>query len=143
MRIKTKEVRDGKHVGEKVWICHYHRPDEQKKPLRNIPPTEVVVVDNDELPKNKKVYYSESHFRPLNKKGAVMSRIISPVDNTGFRMRCGNELFVFTTEQECISEWNEQIMQHMTALDPIIKSAAQRWQNEKDALGKMLQPSAC
>ena len=105
MQISTTEVRDGKHNDRTVWICHYNQPDLSKKPLRNISPTKCLIVSNDELPKNKTVYYSHSHFRPLNAKGKPLSRIISPVDNTGFRTRCGNELFVFDNEHECIEEW--------------------------------------
>ena len=138
MQIETREIMDGQHVGGEMWICHYHQPDKQKKPLRNIPPTRVVVVDNDELPKGKKVYYSSSHFRPLNKDGKPTSRIISPVDNTGFRTRSGTPLFVFTGEQECKWEWNRQLREHIANLDPIIKAAAAHWQAESDKLAGMI-----
>ena len=58
---------------------------------------------------DKRVYYSETHFVPYSKKGKLLNKVISPVDNTGFRSREGNDLFVFTTEKECIEEWNKQI----------------------------------
>lgn len=63
MKLNTSDIRNGKHVGEKVWICHYLRPNLDKKPLRNIKPTYVIIRDNDELPKNKKIYYSITFFR--------------------------------------------------------------------------------
>lgn len=134
MRIETQKIREGSNVGETVWICHYFRPDLQKKPLRNVPPTKVIIRDNDELPKGKTVYYSKTHFAPLNKNNQPLSKVISPVDNTGFRSRHGNELFVFTTEQECNSEWNKQIDEHCARLDVMIASAAQDWINQKNDL---------
>lgn len=105
----TKEVTGGGMVGEKVWICHYLRPDLDKKPLRNLPPTECIVFSNDDLPKNKRVYYSSCHYRPAGKDGKAKSKVISPVDNTGFRSRSGNLLFTFNDKQDCIDSWNKQI----------------------------------
>ena len=105
----TKEVQQGKMNGETVWVCHYNQPDLNKKPLRNVPPTKCLVVCNDELPKNKTVYYSKSHFKPIGKNGNATSKVISPVDNTGYRMSEGNPLNTFATEAECISKWNEEL----------------------------------
>ena len=109
MRIETKRVREGYNIGFYVWICHYLRPDIDKKPLRNIPPTRCLVKSVSELPANKKVYYSKTFFSPVNKNGSISTKIISPVDNTGFRSYCGNELFIFDNEQECVKEWNTQL----------------------------------
>lgn len=108
MKISTKEVRNGQHTGKVVWVCHYLQPGLLKKPLRNVPPTEVQIVCNEQLPKNKTVYYSEVHFRQV-KNGKVLSKVISPVDNTGHRMHCGNELHVFDSEAECIEQWNSEV----------------------------------
>jgi hypothetical protein len=134
MRIYTKTIRDGCHIGEIVWICHYNRPDLHKKALRNVPPTKVMVMDNAILPKNKTVYYSDTHFAPIGKSGEPTKKVISPVDNTGFRSRCGNELFVFTTEEECIKEWNDQLEEHCGRLDVIIANAAKYWKDDKATL---------
>ena len=98
MKILTSDVRDGKHDGDIVWICHYNQPDLNKKPLRNVKPTRCIVCSNDEPPKNKTVYYSNSHFKTLSKHGAKLSQVISPVDNTGYRCHIGNELFVFDSK---------------------------------------------
>lgn len=138
MQIKTADIRNGAMVGEIVWICHYHRPDLQKKALRNVPPTQVLIRDNTELPKNKRVYYSQTHFSPINKQEEPLAKVISPVDNTGYRSRHGTELFVFTTEEECIAEWNRQIKAHCERIDVMIANAAQIWVDEKEALLKMI-----
>ncbi len=138
VRIETQSIRNGNNIGKIVWICHYHRPDMLKKPLRNIPPTRVYVVSNDELPKHKNVYYSKTHFRPVLKSGEVGSKIISPVDNTGFRSRSGAELYVFSDEEECKKHWNTQLANYFVKLDALIKSAAQGWINEKDKLVKSI-----
>lgn len=138
MKIETKSVRDGKYTGKKVWICHYNRPDMQKKPLRNLPPTEVLIRSTDELPKNKKVYYSEVFFSPLNKKGEPLARVISPVDNTGYRGYCGNEIHIFNNEMECVDHWNTQLNNYFVKLDELIFTAADSWREEKKDLMKSL-----
>lgn len=134
MKIETKEIRDGDRVGDIVWICHYNRPDLDKKPLRNLPPTQALIKSNEDLPKNKRVYYSQNHFVVIGKKGKQTSKIISPVDNTGFRSRCGNELYVFTTESECIHEWNKQLDEHCDRLNERELNAAKYWRQEKESL---------
>ena len=134
MRIETKLVRDGKHIGKKVWVCHYNRPDMQKKPLRNLPPTEVLIRSIDELPKNKKIYYSEVFFSPLNKKGEPLAKYISPVDNTGYRMCCGNEIYIFNNEAECKKHWNTQLNNYFVKLDELIFTAADSWRKQKEDL---------
>tara|TARA_R110002073_G_scaffold133936_1_gene281427 strand:- start:283 stop:702 length:420 start_codon:yes stop_codon:yes gene_type:complete len=130
MRDLTKEVQQGKMNGKTVWICHYNQPDLNKKPLRNIPPTKCLVVCNDELPKNKRVYYSKSHFKPIGKNGSVTSRVISPVDNTGYRMSEGNPLNTFKTESDCVSKWNEELQVVHEQLTDRLKNAAQEIERE-------------
>ena len=109
MKIDTKSVREGSKVGDRVWICHYLKPNLDKKPLRTVPPTYVVIRSINDLPQGKRIYYSETFFSPINKNGSISTQVISPVDNTGFRSFCGNELFIFDNEQECIEEWNKQL----------------------------------
>ena len=137
MRIDTNKIMDGQRAGDIVWICHYHRPDMEKKALRNVPPTKVIVRDNSVLPKNKTVYYSKSHFSPLSKKGEPTAKVISPVDNTGYRSRCGSMLYVFDNEIECVAEWNKQLLNHIKVVDGLIAGAAKRWQDEKSSLCQM------
>lgn len=124
----TEEVRNGTHDGKIVWVCHYNRPDLNKKPMRNIPPTKCMVVSNDELPAKKTVYYSKSHYRPLGKSGEPTSKIISPVDNTGYRGYCGNMLFTFESEKDCIEEWNEQV-----------NNVYERWGRELDSYRRRIE----
>jgi len=97
MKIDIKEIIDGKKNGEKIWICDFRFSDYgHTKPLRHVKPTQVIIVGNSELPKNKTVYYSESHFLALNKKGEPMkSKIIKPFDNTGQRSYTGVALNAF------------------------------------------------
>lgn len=136
MKIVTQAVQDGMHNGKTVWICHYNRPDMDKKALRNLPPTKVLIRNNTELPENKKVYYSLSHFSPLNKNGEPTSKVISPVDNTGYRSRSGNPLHVFDNEEECINSWNAQLNSHCGVLDDLIANSTKHWKNEKAELLK-------
>lgn len=134
MRIETKEVMEGSHVGRSVWICHYDRPDVDKKPLRSVPPTKCIITSNEDLPEGKTVYYSKCHFRPLGKNGEALSRVVSPVDNTGFRTRSGGKLNVFDNEADCIDQWNADIDVVIVRLHDMERTAAQFWRDQKDAL---------
>ena len=138
MKILTSDVRDGKHDGDIVWICHYNQPDLNKKPLRNVKPTRCIVCSNDELPKNKIVYYSSSHFKPLSKNGAKLNQVISPVDNTGHRYHIGNELFVFDSKDECDEEYRNQVMEVVALIDKRIDNAVIDLKNKKSELIKMV-----
>lgn len=121
-------------VGSIVWICHYNRPDLNKKPLRNLPPTKVIVMANYNLPEGKRVYYSQNHFRAIGKNGEATKKVISPVDNTGFRSNCGNELHVFDNEADCIKSWNEQIDECCSRLKERELSAVESLKKEREAL---------
>jgi len=134
----TKLVRLGELDGIEVWVCHYNRPDLQKKALRNTPPTKCLVRPTSELPKNKTVYYSESFYSPLGKSGKPTAKIISPVDNTGYRSHCGNMLYTFKNEADCIAEWNSQIAGVLKRIQVKIDNAASAWKEEKEELrGKL------
>ena len=137
MQIETSSIRNGARIGEIVWVCHYHRPDLDKKALRNVPPTKVMVMDNEILPKNKTVYYSKTHFAPLNKKGEPTKKVISPVDNTGYRSRSGTELFVFDCHIECGVEWNKQVAEHCERINIKIATASKIWIDEKERLEEL------
>ena len=111
MKIDIKEITSGSRDGEVVWVCDFRFNKYRKatKPLRHVKPTEVIVVCNESLPKNKTVYYSESHFLPLNKQGdPIKSKIIAPFDNTGYRALTGTPLNIFTDEAECKSHYKKQ-----------------------------------
>lgn len=99
---------EGKSVGKRVWVCDYRHNDILKKPIRHVPPKEVEIFDNHDLPKPKKVYYSHIHFRPINKKGAALKQVIAPFDNTGYRSYEGESLNIFLTKEECIEYYLKQ-----------------------------------
>ena len=135
MEINVRELRTtGKYIGETIWICDYNRPDLDKKPLRKVPPIKVKVFGNRDLPSNKTVYYSEVHFRPFNKKGENTSKIMSPVDNTGFRSNPGNELHAFDNEEECNQRWNELLEEHIERIERKILTIKQEWEADRDNL---------
>jgi len=95
-------------AGQVVYICDYRFIDINNKPIRHVKPTKVMVVDNSELPKNKTVYYSETHFRPFTKTGKVSNKIIAPFDNTGYRYRTGGCVNIYDNMEECIEKYNKQ-----------------------------------
>ena len=124
MRIETEKVRAGLLDGETVYVCHYLHPEISNKPLRNLPPTKVLVRCNDEISKN--IYYSESHFVAFNKNGTLSKKVFSPVDNTGYRSRHGNEVHVFDNYGECAESWNTQIEACLPQFDEEIRLIEQR-----------------
>lgn len=94
-------------VGQIVWICDYRHNDFLERPIRHVKPTQAVVVSNDDLPKRKTVYYAETHFRPIGKKGKPLKQIIAPYDNTGYRSYEGESLQIFHDKEDCIEKYME------------------------------------
>lgn len=103
--IDIKQIANGSMNGKIVWVCDLRYNNYNEKPIRNVPPTEVVVVDNQ----GKKVYYSHSHFRTLKKDGTPSSKVIKPFDNTGFRSYTGVPINVFDNKEECVAKYKEQL----------------------------------
>jgi hypothetical protein len=116
MEILVKDVLEGKCDNEIVWICDYRQPNFSNKPLRKISPIKCKIISNEQLPVNKRIFYSKSHFIPLNKNGLLSKKIILPFDNTGFRARVGNVVHVFDNEKDCIIKWNNLIDEHVAKL---------------------------
>jgi len=142
MRFETKLIRDGAMMGHKVWVCDYRQPDLNKKPIRHVKPTKVIIVSNEDLPKNKTVYYSKTHFRPLNDKGNRTSKVIKPVDNTGYRSYAGEEINVFDSEIQCKQYYGAQcdaIIHRLqerieTAIEGLHRQQQEVIANKKEAL---------
>ncbi len=132
MKIDIKEISHGSSWnGKMVWICDYRRPDLDKKPIRHVEPTQVLVRSNTELPDNKRIYYSENHFVKLNAKGLPTSNIIPVFDNTGYRSNSGVPLMAFDNEEECNAAYCEQSDQIIKELDKKIETIVNQLQNEK------------
>jgi len=137
MEINFKQVRDGHSDGLILWVCHFNQPYLKNKPIRKVPPTKVMVCSNTELPENKRVYYSNSHFVPLNKNGDKLKRIIALADNTSNRYSSGEPLFIFDNECECRAKWDEQINKHIERVDQYLKDERVQWESEKIKLKKL------
>ena len=108
MKVEASEVAEGMLNGRTLWICDYRYNDIADKPIRAIVPTKVVVKSNTELPKNKSIYYSDSHFVKMCGEKET-STIIPLFDNTGYRSRTGTPLNIFTEEDECKKFFNMQL----------------------------------
>jgi hypothetical protein len=125
MEIDISNIRNGSMNGEIVFICDYRRPDLDKKAIRNVPPTKVMIRSNSET--KKRIYYSESHFVTLKKDGSPSSKVIPLFDNTGFRSYTGEPLKVFDNEAECIAQWNDDL-----------KVVEQKWAQRKAVVYKQI-----
>ena len=109
--IDINEITNGKCNGDLVWVCdfRFNEYSEAWKPIRHVRPTQVQITSNEQLPKNKDVYYSESHFLALGKSGKPLKgKVIAPFDNTGYHASTGTPLNVFTSESECKSHYKKQ-----------------------------------
>lgn len=118
-------------VGKKVWITDVRLSDNSDGFVRHVKPTEVVIFSNTDLPKGKRVYYSEYHFRKLGKNGKPLAQIIAPFDNTGYRSYSGVCLHVFETEKEAVAKYNEQ-------LDVVIEKLERRKQAVVDQIDNII-----
>ena len=59
---------------------------------------------------SKDIYYSPVYFRPV-KNGKVSSKVIAPMDNTGFRCHTGESVNIFYTVEDCVKCYREQVRQ--------------------------------
>lgn len=125
-------------IGETVWICDYRFTDISQKPIRHVKPTEAIIVSNDDLPKNKTVYYSTIHFRPIGKKGTPLKQIISPYDNTGFRSFTGTSLNIFLRKEECVNHYVKQCEIVKKEIEKERKRANQRLDEIKEQINDTL-----
>lgn len=122
-----KLVNNEVNYGDKVWICDYRHNNILEQPIRHVEPQEVFIVCNTELPKNKSVYYSNFHFRPVGKQGQPLARIIAPYDNTGYRAYAGVSLNIFLTKEECVEHYINQCEKIKDDIEVETKRVAQKF----------------
>ncbi len=96
-------------LGKHVWICDYRVNDKAVlKPIRDVKPMEVVIADANNC--KKTIYYSPVYFQPVKGK-KVLSTVIAPIDNTGYRCSPGVSVNIFNTREECVKCYREQVRQ--------------------------------
>ena len=129
MEIEIQKIVSGSYDGQRLWICDLRYNDYHKKPIRHIKPTEVLVVSKNEV--SKKIYYSNSCFLKLNKKGiALKSSIIPLFDNTGYRSYTGVALNCFDNKEECIACYKSQINKAISELEKHLKYVTSETKNK-------------
>lgn len=102
MKEIIENISNGKMDGKIFYICDIrHNGNPFEKFIRNVKPTKVIVTNNDELPKSKRIYYSESYFVPLDKNDKPSKKVIGLYDNTGYRSYTGTPLNVFENMKDC------------------------------------------
>lgn len=136
MKIDIKEITEGnKWSGKIVWICDFRRPDLNKKPIRHVKPTKVIVRNNNEMTKKQKIYYSENHFCKLNNKDEIINSGVIPVfDNTGYRAYTGVPVSVFDNEEECNKEYCNMANVILEALDNKMENILTQLTKEKEEI---------
>lgn len=100
----TKENSD--YLNKDLWIAEVNFKLERP---RIIKPTLAQLVSASEAPKNKRIYYSHTFFKPYGEKGKLLNKPIVIFDNTGYRSYSGNPLSVFETEDECRNWFAEKL----------------------------------
>lgn len=117
-------ITNGSMNNKIVFVCDYRRPDKNKKPIRNVPPTRVVIIPSDHpVLKDKPVYYSDSVFSVPKMDDTPTSKIIKVFDNTGYRSFTGVPLNVFETYSECAIHWQSMIKEEILYLEESKKTA--------------------
>lgn len=131
---------EARNVGnyETVWVCDYRRPDLNKKAIRSVKPTLCKVVPKEQV--SKSIYYSEYALLEIGRNGPT-KKVISIFDNTGFRTLSGTPLNIFDNEDECIAEWNRQVMTVINDWEKKLETAEQSIRNEIYELDKSLMGS--
>jgi len=120
MQIKIEDITSGKMTGEKVWICDYRKTDLSIiNAARNVLPVQVLIQDNS-LSK-KTIYYSSCHFVVL-KNDKLTKTIHAPFDNTGYKSRTGNPVYVFDNREECVLKYVELLNGVMARLEDYKKA---------------------
>lgn len=121
-----------------VWICDFRYNDIFKKPIRNVKPTKVMVKRNIDLPCNKTVYYSDTHFRTLNKNGKISSKVISLYDNTGYRSYEGICVNIFDNEKECKECFEKQCEEILKEIQEAKEESLRKFNSmEKEIISKL------
>jgi hypothetical protein len=88
-------------IGKQFWICDFRlNSSNDFRPIRKVIPKLVQIFCNADLPKGKNIYYSPIHFREV-KNGKILSTVIAPYDNTGYRSYSGVAVNIFETEFAC------------------------------------------
>lgn len=104
--IEATVVSNGENNGSRVWVCDLRWTDFNNKPIHKVEPTFVEITPSTEVKGH--IYYSDSVFLPINKKGSVLkSKVIKLYDNTGFRSYPGIALRIFRDERECKMAFSE------------------------------------
>lgn len=131
MKFDHKELTASKspHIGKIFWVCDYRQPDLDKKAIRHVQPTAVVLVSADELPKGKRVFSSYTFFKKLNAKGLVVDNSIIPIfDNTGSAVAVS----IFDNEAECRSHYASMADSIIASIDNRMNNILQQLQAYKE-----------
>ena len=123
-------------VGKRVWICDYrnNNKDVFNKPIRFIKPIYVEVC----LPtkERERVYYSPIHFKEVGNNEKLLSKVIAPYDNTGYRTYKGVSLNIFYREDSCKVFFQGQID---NAIDEIKKAEKRHLEYVNSRLDSLLK----
>ena len=99
-------------LSDDFWVCDFRHETVLEKPIRHVAPAKVkasvVGPDNHALRKGRSIYYANHFFQEYGKTGKLLSKIIAPYDNTGFRSNTGGSINIFLTERECKAHYIEQ-----------------------------------
>lgn len=115
MKLDISEVtKNFDSVGTIFYVCDYRKPDFNKKAIRNVKPTKIIVLDQKHFEevgkKYPRVYYSNFALIPVDSKGKLKyGSHVPPYDTTGYRSYVGTPINVFDNYEECVDFYNKQI----------------------------------
>lgn len=144
MKIDINDVVDGSNYrGKILFVCDYRKELINKKAIRHVKPTKIIVLTSEDFINAGKdyptVYYSNVAFVTLNKKDEpVYSKVISPFDNTGYRSFSGIGLMIFDNLDECIEEYNNQVQTVLDMYEREIRDCTKRLMQEHSEISNLI-----
>lgn len=137
MKLNSLDVIKGKHDGEIVWACKFYKSslvaDFVAFQLKPIKCRVKHKSQTSEKLINLSVDYTQSFLQPIRKNNEGKKEVVNIVHNKR------EVLSVFTTQQECIDEWNLQIKDYILSSELSAIVIATKWNERINKLkGKLL-----
>lgn len=143
MKIDINDIVEGyKYRGKILYVCDYRKDQIDKKAIRHVKPTKVIVLNEEDFinagKKYPTVYYSNVALVTLNKNDEpVYSKVIAPFDTTGYRSFAGIGLMFFDNLDECINEYNNQVQIVLDMYESEIRECTKRLMNEHSEISNL------
>lgn len=137
MQLNINNLSD--YEGQIVYICDFRYKDIFKKPIRHVVPVEVLVHSKQILGLKKTTYYSNFCFVPMKNGNLILTKAVSPFDNTGFRSYEGEPVKIFDNMDECVQEYKKMCEINSALLDLAVHEFRNKVDSVKETIASTLK----